>query len=58
MFVSVTGEVMALEKKGVFDMTKALLEEVIRSHLTADPKTLPKIRDSQDSLYVASFLPL
>lgn len=52
MCVSRIGEAMALQKKNAIesiDMTKALLEEVIRSHLTSDPKTLPKIRDSQDT---------
>ena len=38
-----------MEKKhGTENLERVLLEEVIKSHLLADPKTIPEIRDSED----------
>ena len=36
------------KKHGTENLHRVLLEEVIKSHLLANPKTIPEIRDSED----------
>ena len=35
---------------GTENLQRVLLEEVVKSHLLANPETLPKIRNSEDPL--------